>query len=170
MAKEDMELGPCEVSFGVAGAEADLGRTEGGVTVSFATDVADLNSDQFGTQPEDQVITGQGATVTVPLAEFTLTNLALALNMTVVGGALIEGERLVGTKMSTQANSLLLKEYVDGIVSTDEEDWMRFPLAAPVGNPEVSYSKDSQRIIEIIFRAFPDASDNLYYIGDESAS
>jgi len=170
MAREDLTLGPCEVSFGTAGAEADLGRTEGGVRVAFATDVADLMSDQWASQPEDQVITGQGARVTVPLAEYTLDNLAIALNQTLVGGALIEGERLVGTKMSDQGQSLLLKAYVDGSVSTDEEDWMRFPVAAPVGSPEILFSRGDQRIIEIEFICFPDGTDILYYIGDESAS
>ena len=172
MPREDMELSPCALYFGVKGLEeaTPLGRTEGGVRVAFSTDVADLMSDQWGTQPEDQVITGQGCRVTAPLAEYTLDNLALALNQDVIGGALIEGDRLVGTKLSAQANSLLLKEYRDGIVSADEANWMRFPEAAPLGNPEVLFSKSDQRIIEIEFICFPDASSILYYIGEEGAS
>ena len=170
MAREDMELSPVAVYFGTVDAEENLGRTEGGVRVAFTTDVADLMSDQWGTQPEDQVITGQGARVTVPLAEYTLDNLALALNMTVVGDALIEGERLVGTKLSDVANSLLLKEYKDGVVSEDSKNWIRFPVAAPVGNPEIIFSRTDQRIIEIEFVCFPDSDNILYYIGDESAS
>lgn len=166
MAREDLELSPCAVYFGVLAAEVDLGRTEGGVRVAFSTDVADLMSDQWGTQPEDQVITGQGCRVTAPLAEYTFTNLAIALNQEVTG-ELIAGERLVGTKMSDQAQSLLLKEYVDGAVSEDSKNWMRFPVAAPLGNPEILFSKTDQRIIEIEFVCFPDASDVLYYIGDE---
>ena len=172
MAKEDMELSPCAVYFGVEDAEADLGRTEGGVRVAFTTDVADLMSDQWGTQPEDQVITGQGCRVTIPLAEYTFANLAIALNQTAAGGisGLIEGARLVGTKMSVQGQSLLLKEYVNGVISENEDNWMRFPIAAPVGSPEILFSKTDQRIIEIEFVCFPDTSDILYYIGDEQAS
>jgi hypothetical protein len=170
MPREDMELGPCAVYFGAEGAEVDLGRTEGGVRVAFTTDVGDLSSDQWGTQPEDGVFTGQGVTVTVPLAEYTLDNLAIALNMTVIGDALIEGERLVGTKLSDIAQSLLLREYVDGAVSMDAENAMRFPVAAPVGSPEILFSKSDQRIIEVEFKCFPDSNDILYYIGDESAS
>ena len=170
MAREDLELGPCAVFFGTKGTEEDLGRTEGGVRVAFVTDVGDLASDQWGTQPEDGVFTGQGATVTVPLAEYTLKNLGIALNMTVVGNSLIEGKRLVGQKLSEIAKSLLLKEYVDGVISISSEDWMRFPVAAPVGNPEILFSKTDQRIIEIEFRCFPDTTSMLYYIGNESAS
>lgn len=170
MAREDLDLGPCQVNFGVADAEVDLGRTEGGVRVAFATDVADLMSDQWGTQPEDQVITGQGARITVPLAEYTLENLRIALNQDLLFDELIEGGRLVGTKMRSLAYSLLLKKYVDGAVSQDDLDYMRFPKAAPVGNPEILFSKDSQRIIEIEFIAFPDDDDILYFIGNEVAS
>lgn len=170
MPREDMELGPCAVYFGTAGAEVNLGRTEGGVRIAFTTDVADLMSDQWGTQPEDQVITGQGARITVPLAEYTLTNLGIALNQDVLFTELIEGARLVGTKMSSKGQSLVLMEYVDGVVSTLDENSIRFPVAAPVGNPEILFSKTDQRIIEIEFVAFPDASDILYYIGDEHAS
>ncbi len=171
MSVGDMDLGPCAVYFGTEGAEADLGRTQGGVRVAFITDVADLLSDQWGTQPEDGMITGQGARITVPLAEYTLDNIALALNQTVYGGGLIGGERIVGTKMSSKAKSLLLKKYVNGIVSTDAEDWMRFPNAAPEGNPEILFDGSTQRIVEIVFIAYPEAtSEDLYYIGDETLS
>jgi hypothetical protein len=166
MAMSGLDLGPCQVLFGTEGAEADLGKTEGGVEIAFATDIADLASDQHGTSPEDQVIVGQGATITVPLAEYTLANLATALNQTLVGDV-IDGANLVGTKMSTKAQSLLLKKYVDGAVSSDEDDWVRFPEAAPQGSPTIRFSKSDQRIIEVVFTAFPDASDNLYYIGEE---
>lgn len=170
MPNTDLELGPCQALFGVAGAEADLGETEGGIRVAWTTDVADLLTDQFGTQPQDQVITGQGARITIPLAEYTLTHMAQALNQTLVSGNLIEGGRLVGTKMTAQAKSLLLKAYVDGSASELTENWIRFPLAAPVGSPEIAFSKADQRIIEIEFIAFPDVLNILYYIGDETAS
>ena len=166
MSMEGLDLGPCQVLFGTEGAEVDLGKTEGGVEVAFTTDVADLLSDQHGTSPEDQMITGQGATITVPLAEYTLANLAKALNQT-LDGSVIDGASLVGTKMTTLAESLLLIKYVNGVASVNESDRMRFPVAAPVGSPTIRFSKSDQRIIEIVFTAFPDTLDNLYYIGDE---
>jgi hypothetical protein len=172
MSVSDLQLGPCQVLFGVEDAEADLGRTEGDVVVTFSTDLADLMSDQFGTRPEDQVITGQGALIKVPLAEITISNLALALNQSASGGGgLVEGTRLVGTKLRSKANSLLLKKYVNGSVSSDREDWLRFPTAAPQGNFEQVYGKNGQRIIEVNFIAFEETTTNdLYYIGDESES
>jgi len=170
MARADLDLGPCQVNYGTAGAEVDLGRTEGGVRVAFATDVTDLMSDQWGTQPEDGVITGQGARITVPLAEYTLTNLGIALHQSLIGDGLIEGVRLVGTKMRSLAESLLLKKYVDGVVSANEEDWIRFPVAAAAANPEILFDKSTQRIIEVEFIAYPDSDDILYFIGEEGSS
>ena len=169
-----LELGPCQILFGDEGSEVDLGKTEGGVVVNFGTDVADLTSDQHGTAPEDQVVTGQKATINVPLAEPSLRILAISLNQTrlAAGGKWgIAGGNIVGTKLSSKANSLLIKKYVDGSPSTNSEDWMRFPYAAPVGNFDYPYSKDSQRIINTVFTAFPDpTTDDLYYIGDETAA
>ena len=168
-----LELGPCQVLWGTVGAEVDIGKTEGGVVVTFATDVADLLSDQFGTAPEDQVVTGQKASVACPLADITLENLAIALNQTVktIGeGSGIAGENIVGTKLSTKAKSLLLKKYVNGSPSSDTQEWVRFPKAAPQGNFDYSFTKDGQRIIAVVFTAFQDDSGFPYYLGDETAA
>lgn len=168
-----LELGPCQVLFGTAGAEADLGKTEGGVVVTFATDVVDLASDQYGTTPEDQVVSGQKATIACPLADITLANLAIALNQTKkTSGADsgIAGVNLVGTKLSTKAKSLLLKKYVNGSVSSDTQDHLRFPEAAPVGNFDYSFTKDGQRVIALTLTAYPDDDNYLYFLGDETAA
>ena len=168
-----LELGPCQVLFGTKDAETDLGRTEGGVVATFATDVADLVSDQYGTAPEDQVVTGQKVTIECPLANITLANLAIALNQTekaIGADSGVAGGNIVGTKLSTKANSLLLKKYVNGAASTDSQDYVRFPEAAPQGNFDYSFTKDNQRIVKITFTCFPDDDDYLYYLGDETAS
>lgn len=177
MAAGHLDLGPCRVYYGThAGdAESDLGKTQGGVRVAFAEDTADLLSDQWGSQPEDQVITGNGVEIIVPLADYTLDSLEIALSQTelhIGADSGISGERLVGTKKGTPTTgkSLLLKKYVDGEISEDTQNWMRFPVAAPIGNFEVMFDAASQRIIEVTFRAYPDDNDRLYFIGDETAA
>lgn len=168
-----LDLGPCQVLFGTAGSEIDLGKTQGGVRVTFSQDEVDLLSDQYGTQPEDQAITGHSAMIVVPLAEYTIENLATALHQTKKQLGTkegIKGSSLVGSKQTDYGNSLLIKKYVSGVVSTDENDWIRFPNAAPSGNFEIPFDGASQRIIETTFRAFPDANDVLYFIGDEGAA
>lgn len=173
MSTNDLELGPVEVLFGTAGAEVEVGPTEGGVVVSFSTDVQDLMTDQAGTAPKDQVISGIPTEVTVPFASISFSNMARALNQTLltVGTSnLIEGANVVGTRLSTKANSLLLKKIINGVASTASANWLRFPQAAPTGNFEFSFSKDTQRIIEVVFTCFPDSSGNRYYLGDETAN
>ncbi len=168
-----LDLGPCQVLFGTADAEADIGKTQGGVKVTFAEDVADLMSDQYGSQPEDKAITGHTATVVTALAEYSVANLATALNQTELQIGTkkgFKGSSLVGTKLSTKGQSLLLKKYVDGAVSTNENDWLRFPVAAPTGAFEITFDGVTQRVIEITFQAFPDANDVLYFVGDEDAA
>ena len=168
-----LDLGPCQVLFGTAGAEADIGKTQGGVRVTFTEDFADLMSDQYGTQPEDQVITGHSATVVIPLANYTHDNFATALNQTKLTSGQktgIKGSGLLGVKLSHNANSLLLKKYVSGVVSTDDQDWIRFPKAGPTGSIEVVFDGATQRVIETTMRALPDDSDVLYYIGNEDAA
>ncbi len=173
MTTPKLDLGQCEVYFGTAGAEVIVSKTEGGVKVNFTTDVKDLMTDQAGTSPEDGVIVGQGATIVCPFAQYQLNVIAIALNQarTASGGhAGIKGGSLIGTKMSTLADSLLLKKYVDGVVSTTDEDWIRFPNAAPEGNISIAYDKNNQRIIEVTFRAYCDANGVLYYFGNEGAA
>jgi len=168
-----LDLGPCGVWFGTEDSEVDLGKTQGGVKVVFSQAVADLLSDQYGTEPEDQVITGHGAVITIPMADYSLANYAIALHKSVLDLAGVEGilgDSVVGTKLTDYANSLLLKKYIDGSESADEENWLRFPNAAPTGNPEIMFDGSTQRIIQSEFRAFPDASDILYYIGSKDAA
>lgn len=168
-----LDLGPCQVLFGTAAAEVDIGKTQGGVRVAFSEDVVDLMSDQYGSQPEDQSITGHTATIVTALADYSVANLAIALNQTELQlGAKkgFKGSSLVGTKLSTKGQSLLLKKYVDGVVSTDENNWLRFPVAAPTGAFEVTFDGATQRVIEVTFQAFPDDDSILYFVGDEEAA
>jgi hypothetical protein len=168
-----LDLGPCAVFFGTEDAEVDLGKTHGGVKVAFSQATAELLSDQFGTEPEDEMITGHGALITIPMADYSLANFAIALHKDVLdlaGESGILGDSVVGTKLSTYANSLILKKYVNGAVSEDEENWIRFPKAAPKAEPEITFDGATQRVINTVFRAFPNASGILYYIGSKDAA
>jgi hypothetical protein len=164
-----LDLGPCAVYYN----NADLGYTQGGVTVKFTEGVADLKSDQFGSEPMDQMVTGMGATITVPLANYTIDNLALALgrvkkNSSNNYGFL--GNLNVGTLKSGMGKQLICKKYVNGSVSNDEDNWITFPIAAPDGNIEIKFDGTNQRIIETTFRAFPANNNVLYIIGDANAA
>lgn len=178
-----LELGPCEVKFGTAGSETDLGKTQGGVIVRISEDVVDLKSDQFGSAAEDGVITGTHAEVECPFAEVDFDLLATVLNQTKFGAdAGVPGESNVGTALLANAQSLLLTKYVNGVVSTTLTDQIRFPAAHAKADSELTYDAENQRILKAIFRCFPktvnanwgtgSASDKtvLYIFGDETAT
>ena len=153
-----LELGPCGVFFGTAGAEVDLGKTLGGVSIKITDDSVDLKSDQYGTGPEDSVITGTTVTVEMSLAEITFDDLAIALNQTKFGTLLtggIPGESNVGTAMLANSDSLVLKKYVAGAVSATATNHITFPAAHAVGDIELSYDADNQRVMKVMFKCFP---------------
>lgn len=176
------ELGPCMVYFGTADAEVvigDVGDTEGGVTINFTNTYADLLSDQHGASPLDKVIVGRGATINVPIADVDLDAFAIVMGQTKkrLGADVgVAGESLVGTKLSTLAQSLLLKKYVDGVVSTEAEtdgvpNWIRFPVCAPSAETlALVFDKTTQRTLPAVFFAMPDANSRLYFAGDETAA
>jgi len=178
-----LELGPCQVKFGTAGSEVDLGKTQGGVVIHLSQDVTDLMSDQFGSAPEDAVITGDHAEVEIPFAELDFDLIASILNQTKFGAnAGVPGENNVGTQMLANAQSLLLIKYSAGVPSTDLADQIRFPAAHPKSDVELTYDAENQRVLKATFRCFPKIVNAnwgtaspanktvLYIFGDETAT
>lgn len=178
-----LDLGPCSVSFGTAGAETDLGKTHGGVTVRISDDSIDLKSDQSGSSPEDTVITGTTVEVELSLAEITMERLATALGQTAFGSETgVPGENKVGYSMLDNAKSLLLKKYVNGRESTNPADQIRFPAACPMSDIELNYDAENQRVLKVKFKCFKtevsanwgsSSSTNkevFYIFGDETAT
>lgn len=177
----NLELGPCAVYYGTAGAEVDMGFSFGGVKATIPMTTADLKADQLGEAPANQVITGQGpAEVEVPLAELAFANIVAA----VPGAALITDAATptktrvqfvppVGTDLVAIGKSLVLKKLVGGVASTDEDDWLTFPLAAPVTELNFTYDASSQRVMTAKFRGFPTTvgiyTNVLAFIGARSA-
>jgi len=180
-----LELGPCGAYFGTAGAETSLGKTFGGVTVKITDDVVDLKSDQYGTSPEDSVITGTIVEVEMSLAEVAFDELAIALNQDKFGTGLtggVPGENNVGTSLLAAAQSLVLKKYIAGSESTDPVNHITFPAAAVKSDVELTYDADNQRVLKITFKCFPatvstnwgtaSAIDKVvtYYFGDNTVT
>lgn len=174
-----LELGPCQVVFD----SEDIGKTLGGVIAKFSDDTQDLKSDQYGSSAEDTIITGSNAEIEVPLAEIDFSKIAFALNKTVFGtNAGVAGTNSVGTSLKAKGKELILKKYVDGAPSTDEADWITFPLAAPKSDVELSFNAEDQRVLKVTFKAFPSAvtanwgaattsaQTVLYFFGDSAAT
>lgn len=180
-----LELGPCEVKFGTAGAEVSLGKTQGGVTLRIGDDSVDLKSDQYGTSPEDTIITGTNVEVECNFAEVSFSLLGKILNQSTFGSATtggVLGENNVGTSLKAAAQSLVLTKYVNGIPSTNPIDTITCPLAAPLGKLELAFDADNQRVIPATFKCFPksltanwgtgapNAKTVTYYFGNAAAT
>jgi len=166
---EQLELGPCEIWFGTAGAELSIGAMVGGATLRGETLLADLKKDSFGDGIYDQQIVGANWTL-----EGNLGDLNMASLEDVIPGAVLTDDGLatplqsklsisvpVGTSLRDIAKSLILKRIISGEVSTDEDNWWTFPIAAVVSNVELVFDATTQRRIPITFRILPDPSTKL---------
>jgi len=170
-----LELGPCQVEYD----SADLGKTNGGVTVTIKDDSVDLVSDQYGSSPEDTIITGTSVEVTMALAEIDISTLESILQPQIdtagetSSADAVAGRNKVGTSLLTEGAILKLTKYAGGAPSTDAKDVLVFPAAAPLGDVELSYDASNQRVLNATFKCFPgivNSEDCIYYIGDESAT
>jgi len=171
-----LELGPCEVKFN----SIDLGKTNGGVKVSIKDDSVDLVSDQYGSSAEDTVITGTAVEVTMALADVDFDTLESILQpATRVGGTnqtatgVMVGYNKVGSGLKALGYTLELTKYINGAVSPSADDILTFPVAAPIGDVELSFDASNQRVANVTFKCFPGTVNSvecLYYFGDDTAT
>ncbi len=160
------KIGPCQVLFGTAGSEIDLGFCKS-ATFHLTESRADVVHSQTGVEPYDQVISGRGVTVEVEFTEPTYALLQSLLpvgtNWTPSGPTPLTGvsneafEVRLGLGMSARDNaqSLVIKPYVDGVPSTNQEDWITVPVASPGPELEWVFDATTQRVTKGTFRGFP---------------
>lgn len=165
----NVQVGVCSVSFN----GADLGHTQGGVTVSFESTYHDVMVDYFGTDTVvDKVLTGQSFTAVVSLAESTLANLNIAIPTgdNSVTGKLTLGSK-AGERLSTSAAELVLHPVANAAGDRSEDVVMWKAVSSePV---ELPYKVDEDRVFEVTFFALPDETktdgEYLGLIGDSAA-
>lgn len=167
---QNVKLGVCTVTFdGV-----DLGYTQGGVEVSVTTDTHEVQVDQFGTTPINELIMGRSVMVKVPMAETTLENL-----VKIMPGATLVTDGIDPTKkrvdVTTGINSSLLDSAAElrlhpkGALTTAED--FVVPIAATAGALTFAYKTDTERVFSVEFNGYPDpVTDKLFFIGDSTAT
>lgn len=97
-----IDIGPCDVFFGVAGSEIPMGYTQGGVKLNFDTQSTDVEVDQE-TEPVLINITKRPITITCPFAEYTLEHLHTALP----GSKLFTNAATLTTSLAGENNDLV---------------------------------------------------------------
>lgn len=152
------DLGPCTITWG----STDLGSFWEEVRFKFEETFADVFESLFGTTPVDSVITGAGACeVTVPFTRMTLANLTLAMpggsNSGAATGNVTVSAKMVGANMYTSSLPLFLKPVSSGAAAANGT-WLRVEHAYPVPSTEIVYNNKDQRVYNVTFRGFPDAT------------
>lgn len=164
----NVKVGVCSVLFN----GVDLGHTKGGVELSYEPVYHEVTVDKFGETVVESYLMGEKITVKVPLAEFTIANLKVAMpNGTFAGAAnrRITLGKSAGLKQSTNAAQLVLHPINLG---TRENDIV-LHKAVVTSTIELAMKVDEEKIIEVEFQALLDEtkSDGNYLglIGDSTA-
>jgi len=164
----NVELGVCSVSFN----GVDLGHTKGGVEVSYEPEYKDVSVDKFGNTVVEKYLIGEKLTVKVPLAEFTIANLKVAMPQGAYAGA--ANARLTvgasaGQVASADAAQLVLHPISEGTRRHD----LVIHKAYVASTITLNHAVDEEKIIEVTFEALLDEtkSDGNYlgFIGDSTA-
>lgn len=174
------KLGPCQVWFGAAGAETELGKTHN-VVLRIREDTAPITYAQTGTGPWDMITVGkiveiqcEFASLCYDLFERVLPTEAEWYAAVTTPAPGISNDALeirlgLGTSHRDNAKRLILKPYVNGVPSADEEDWITAPLAFPQVDAEMMFNATDQRLLNVLFHAFPVSQSlpRILYLGDE---
>jgi len=170
-----LEMGPANVYFdGVL-----LGYMGDALAVSIETTVTPLTGAQAGSSPLDKVVTGGRVSVSVPLKEISLSNMATGiLNAVLVSGA-TSGVRLdIKNRVGLSARSLAKVLKIVKLIgsgsgfneSTDPADTIVMPEASPADSVvTIPFAPTTQREIVVTFECWPnDVSGRWAYMGDET--
>lgn len=167
---KNVKLGVCKVLFD----NVDLGYTQGGVEVTVKTDTHKVNIDQFGKTPINEYIMGREVTVKVPLAETTLDNLVKTMPGAVLVTDSVDPTKKVvnvptsiGTNLLDLAKALVLHPV--GKPDSDKSDDFTVFKAATAGALNFAYKLENERVFNIEFNGYPDATGNLFAVGDTTA-
>jgi hypothetical protein len=171
---ENIRMGTCRVLYN----GVDLGFTSGGVEVAVATTTHETKVDQFGDTVANEYIMGRTITVTVPLVETTLENMAAVIpgatlltdntdpqnpkkNVVVTSGT--------GLSLLERAKSLTLHPIAKADADTSED--LVIPLAATAGAMNFAYKYYAERVFNCEFKGYPDSDTGiLFTYGDKSVT
>ncbi|HUS89445.1 MAG TPA: hypothetical protein VMW91_08790 [Desulfosporosinus sp.] len=162
---KNLDLGPANIYYdasiftGDGGTDVLFGGTQG-LTINMAVEKADLTYDQYGTSPANRVATGQSLTVAASLVQLTTQRMENALQGFVsyenTGGSLIgfSWESILGEADSDIEAPLKVVLVNAGIESTDPDNIIYIPNAAPMVESELSYDAATQRVLAITWNCY----------------
>lgn len=164
----NVQVGVCSVTFN----SVDLGHTKGGVEVSYEPEYHEVAVDLYGNTPVQKYLTGERFTAKVPLAEFTIAQMGVAIPMGGFAGA-ANARRTVGAKAGKTGTSvtaqLVLHPINEGTRRHDIVMYKAFVDSVVV----LPHRVDEEKLVEVTFVALIDESKSdrnyLGLIGDSTA-
>lgn len=165
----DYQLSPCQVHF----KGSDLGKTQGGVTLAINQTSVTLHTDQDGEVPVDEQITGTTVVVTGNLADISLDNIASIMNETKATDGTKEKVEIntnVGTSLLDSGGELILKPYVNGSVTDDQNKWITLHNAGMKATTDMAYNASDQRVISFEANAYADSVGLVATFGDTTVT
>lgn len=165
----NVNMGVCSVTYN----GVDLGHTEGDVVVTYAPDFFDRKVNKYGSTIVEKVLRGEALRAKVPLAEFTIANLEVAIPAGTDDGSesRVDIGKGAGVEMSQYAYQLVLHPEVNDASDRSEDVVIRKALST--GELEIGHNNDGDKILEVTFEGLLDEtqSDGEYlgFIGDSTA-
>lgn len=164
----NVQLGVCSVTYN----GVDLGHTKGGVEVTYEPSHTDITVDQYGESVINKILIGEKFMAKVPLAEFTIANLKVAMPEGSFAGAanarLTVGKQ-TGAKATDSAAQLVLHPIAEGTRRHD----IVIHKAYVSSSIQLNHKIDEVKVIEVEFSALIDETKSngnyLGLIGDSTA-
>lgn len=166
---DNIRIGACKVYY----KSVDMGHTKGGVTLTKSPEEVKLTVDQWGETPVDYAVNGEEWTIEARLTEHQLTLLRQLFPTTEEAGAndgRLTFGRNAGFRLRTQAGQLVLHPLAND--PTDASEDVVFYKAVPMGEVEVEYTNEDQRVYTVTFVALVETGNAdgywLGHIGDST--
>lgn len=177
-ARENLRIGDCEIyaDAGDGNGEQFLGQTKDGVEVSYEPSHEDLTVDKYGSSPLDMALTGEDVRFKFNLAEVLNENLSYAIPFGSFAEAgsdsKIGAGGVSGQLASSKAKAYRFHPRKNTPSNRNEDIYVHIGLG--VGNVDLAYKVDEQRVIPVEVRALIDetqpAGQRLFRIGDADIS
>lgn len=169
---ENIKMGTCKILFD----GTDLGFTMGGVEVTVATTTHETKIDQFGDTVANETVMGRTITITAPLVETTLDNMALLMPGATLKTDNTDPQKPKKVVSVTSGTGLSLLERAKEMIlhpiskpANDTSEDLIIPLCATAGAMNFAYKYDAERVFNCEFKGYPDSETGVLFLyGDKS--
>jgi len=137
--------------YPLGGVWTEVGYTEDGVTLEYATDTEDIYVEEE-TVAIDRVVTREVTSITCNMAESSLANIDKAIP----GSALVGATITVGPTGGGKIKKMGVK--VVGVPPAGASRTIEIPLATAVGSVGMPYKKGEKTVVPVTFQALKGAA------------